>query len=557
MKLAILAMAAAAISAGQPFPIAGVLVDAQSGSPLNRGHVILTGGRSGEQSIVTGEDGRFAFEAPQGRYGLIAERRGSRQTFGNAGPSSGFGSAIITSPTQDTGHLVFRWFAPGAIFGRVVDDRGEPVENATVQVIRESIVVGRKRVAAFTYARTDDLGNYRIGPIAGGTYYLVASAEPWYVKQLSMLARMRAGEPGQPAPQDSTYAPSYYPNATDLRAAAPLILNPGAEAEVDFALRTVIGANVRAVCQNATPATTNAQPNPLPRNLGNGINSAQLNLQANLPPNNRCAGSVNLYLHAVGDVETLFNTTYTGASDLISGVPPGRYTVRYSGTGGSMRKIIDVTGGDVTVELAALRAPSVSGTVGFKNPGAKPRATMYLRLVNEATGAAIARAIEPDGSFSWQSVAPGLYRPQIGGADGFFISGIAARGADLKNGVIDVIDGASVLLQMVASDETGRLRGFVMDGDKPVPGTLVVLAPRAGSTDPYDYRGFQTELDGSFDFLNVRAGDYVLFTASRFDLEYANPEAVLPYLTGGKPIVIAPHGTYTENIPATIGAAQK
>jgi len=161
MKPAILAITVTAICAGQPFPIAGVLVDAQSGSPLNRAHVILTGGRSGEQSIVTGEDGRFLFEVPQGRYGLLAERRGSRQTFGNAGPSSGFGSAIITGPAQDTGHLVFRWFAPGAIFGRVVDDRGEPVENATVQLIRESIVVGRKRVAAFTYARTAGIPHTR------------------------------------------------------------------------------------------------------------------------------------------------------------------------------------------------------------------------------------------------------------------------------------------------------------------------------------------------------------------------------------------------------------
>jgi hypothetical protein len=544
MRLAILAIAAALTAAGQSFHVAGIVVDAQGGSPVNRAHLILSTSRTDERYAVTGEDGRFSFDVPKGKYGLIAERRGSRQTFGATGPSSTFGSAIITGPDQDTGHLVFRWHTPGAIFGRVVDDRGEAVENATVQLIRESISVGKKRVAAFTYTRTDDLGNYRIGPLGGGTYYLVATAEPWYVKQLSMFANVRRNnDPNQPTPPEPAYAPSYYQNVTDPRSAAPLILNPGAEAQVDFTLRTVTGANVHPVCLNANPEP--AQPSPLPNNRPNfGVSPVPI-------PPNRCQGTVNLYLHGIGDVETVFAATYSPLTGAISGVPPGRYSVRYSGNGGAMRKIVDISGGDVTVDLAALPQPSVSGTVAFKNPGTKPRATMYVRLVNDATGAAIARAIEPDGSFSWKSVAPGTYRPQITGTDGFYISNLVARGANSNQGVIDLIDGASVQLQLVASDETGRLKGFVMNGDKPVPEALVVLAPRAGSTDPYDYRGFQTELDGSFDFLNLRAGDYVLFAVERADLEYANPEAVKPYVNAGKPFRVEPHGVYAENVTVT------
>jgi len=182
---------------------------------------------------------------------------------------------------------------------------------------------------------------------------------------------------------------------------------------------------------------------------------------------------------------------------------------------------------------------------------------MYVRLLNEVTGAAIARPIQQDGSFTWTNVPAGRYRPQVTSADGIFISSITASGAELKNGIIDLAEGMSVQLRVVASDETGRLKGFVRNGDKPAPAVLVVLAPRGGSTDPYDYAAFQSDSDGSFDFVNVRAGEYVLFSVEQLDFEYAKSDAVRPYLVVGKPIRVAPHGTYSESISVTLAGSTK
>lgn len=268
---------------------------------------------------------------------------------------------------------------------------------------------------------------------------------------------------------------------------------------------------------------------------------------------------MSLYLQGIGGAETLQGSTFIhnspqeglNAPKIPAIVPPGRYSVRYVTPQGSMHKTVEVGTADVTVEVTPRPAPSIVGKVAFANP---PRSTVYLRLINEATGSAIARAVDRDGSFTWNSVGVARYRPLLGGTDGLFIAQIAVEGAANKDGVIDIVDGSVIKMNIAASDQTGRLKGFVKTGDRPVPAALVVLAPRVPSTDPHVYRGFQTESDGSFDFTNVPAGDYLLFAMDRVDLEYTNPEAVGPYLARAKPFRIEPHGVYTETISLSAGA---
>lgn len=201
--------------------------------------------------------------------------------------------------------------------------------------------------------------------------------------------------------------------------------------------------------------------------------------------------------------------------------------------------------------------PSVSGKVTFKHPEMKPRGTLIALLVNEATGGSSARVIEPDGSVTWTSVGVGRYRPEISGADGFFVSQVSAEGGTLEDGVLDVMDGASIRLNLIASDETGRVKGLVVNGNKPAPGVLVILAPRMASTDPYEYRGFQTESDGSFDMQKIRAGDYILFAVEDTDFEFANPDALRPFLSSGLAIHLAAHAEYTERVHLSAPVPQK
>jgi len=97
------------------------------------------------------------------------------------------------------------------------------------------------------------------------------------------------------------------------------------------------------------------------------------------------------------------------------------------------------------------------------------------------------------------------------------------------------------------------IRGAVMI----LMAAYLVLAPAGGSTDILRYRGFQTDSDGSFDFQNVPAGDYMLFATADTSVEYANPEVVRLFLTGAKAIHLEPHGTHSEKIPLSEASPEK
>ncbi len=84
--------------------------------------------------------------------------------------------------------------------------------------------------------------------------------------------------------------------------------------------------------------------------------------------------------------------------------------------------------------------------------------------------------------------------------------------------MIEIAPAAAVRLTIIASDEIRALKGFVMNGERPVAVVLVLLAPKKDSNYPREYRSFQTDSDVSFYYQNVRAGEYVLFATERLDL---------------------------------------
>ena len=475
--------------------------------PIPHARVTLTGSHNNDMAVVTLTDGAFSFDVPQDKYTLIANHGGWQHRFGMIGPSSGFGSAIVTGPDQDTAHLAFRWFRPGAIFGKVVDDRGDAVENALVQLVRETVVVGRKVTVVAGNARTDDLGNYRVGPIAGGIYYVGVTGSPWYSQQ----ARPFPGDTGD-AQLNVAYAPTYFPNSTDPQNASRLVLEAGGEVEANFTLRLVAGVTVHPLC-----AAEN------------------------------CSGTMSLYAVGVGGLEALVSTSHFLGDRPVLGVAPGHYIARIAGPGGTMRKVVDIGSGGATVEFSPQPAPKLTGQLQYKN-GAKPRASVYLRMLNADTNTSVGIPIAADGSFSYASVPIARLRPQVVGNAGLFISKMSATGAPLQDGAIEVQEGATVHLEIEASDESGRVRGLVKQDDKPAPAVLVVLVPRDNPADTDRYHGFQTESDGSYDFTVVPAGEYLLFTTDRVDLEYANPNIVRPYLASAKAVRVEPHEVCTADL---------
>jgi hypothetical protein len=516
MRILWLACAIAIPAAAQTCTIAGVVADVFRGRPLERAHVTLLGPKSAKTAVTTGADGRFSFDVPPGKYTLYAEHNGWRILFGNPEPAAGFGSAIIAGPGQETDRLTLRWYAPGAVFGRVVDEQGEAVRDATVQLIRDGVTTGRRRVLPAGTTKTDDRGEYRFGPVAAGAYYVAATGRPWQEVPGIAAAMRRAGGARQPA---SAYPPTYYPGATDSRDAAVLTVQSGSEIRADIPLRASAGATVKVRCP------------------GSGMEGED------------CQGAPTFSLHGIGGVELRTPEDYDYQTKSFSGVAPGRYTLHAIAPGKEAYKVVDVGPGEFAFDLTMQPPALISGSVTFENP-LPPRAREFISLVNETTGSGLAGEIAPDGTFRMY-MGGARFRVYLSGSVTLFVAQLSVDGAPVKDGLVDATQNTEVHLKIVGSDEMGRLKGFAMSGDQPAPAVLVVLAPAAGSSDPGDYRGYQTESDGSFDYATVPAGDYLLFAIDRLDLEYSNPGIIRPYLESATPVHIASHSVVDQRVAVT------
>jgi hypothetical protein len=518
MKHVLVFLLSAAACAGQSQPssytIAGQVTDSVSGRPLGRVRVVLAPAErptSELSSRITAEDGHFHFEVSKGKYNLRAERNGlAGQPYGAESIFSGFGVAIIAGPGQNTANLVFAVHPPSSLSGIVLDEAGEPVEDAIVQLMYVRVIAGRRSAFTLGWSRTNDLGEYRFGGLASGEYYLAVTGKPWYVSDPRSVSDGPA--PGKEIMRGA-FVPAFYPNTADPRAAAPIEVKPGQEAVASFALFTKPGFTLTIQCESCT----------------------------------RKAMRLDLISEGVLGTQSFHRTEYIYARSVMPAVSPGMYTVRISNqdTGNPIvaTATADLTSADAEVALTPREAARVSGQVTLENADPRLLSRMFITLRSEDFRTpSFSREIAPDGTFQVPVSWPGKFRLWITGVPGVFASRVTSEDSAFHNGVLTIGDTTSVKLNVVASGGMGRVKGFVRRNDVPASGVLVVLASAALPADPGLYLGFKTDSDGSFDFKNVRPGAYRLFTVSNTELEYANPEAIRPYLEAAKPLTIEMNG---------------
>ena len=491
---------AAGAQASAGYRVAGVVVNAASGQPVAGARVtIAPADRPSERvSAVSGEDGRFAFTGlPQGKYALAGQRRGFlAQTYGQ---QAGWPSAIVTGPGQDTESVVLRLSPPAAISGTVVDDAGDPVAQALVELFSSRIIAGRRQVTQDSFKRTDDTGAYRFSSLPAGSYHLVVSGVPWYAKFNETV--------GDAAPRSMTHAGygiRYYPNAGDPAAAEPLMLSAGQEAVANFTLLPVPTVSVRVHCEQ------------------HGDLTKQYTLiAAGLPGN-------PVQVRQGGGTGDLYN---------LWSIVPGHYALRAEATDGSRTwygaSEFDVGAADTDVSVTLLDAPTLSGRVVPESGGALPsQLTLVLR---DDAGHSHPLVASADGRFSIPAIPPGRYRVAFAGADDYYLEGWSVEGARRAGEMLDIPPGAAVRLTLSAARGIGRIAGTVYRDRQPLPGALVVLSPANRAT--------PSNSDGTFEFRGLPPGEYALFAveegADGADLEYANPAAIRPYLSGAKKVRVS------------------
>jgi len=463
-----------------------------------------------------GVSGLTAF-GPAGSF-LPDRPDGSRQRFGDYEGGPNFGTAIVTGPDLRTEDILFRLLAPSALHGRIVDQNGEPIESVMVQLFRTTIVWGRRTTYYSGYRNTNDLGEYRFGPLPPATYYLLVTGRPWYT----------ASTQGDDALALLTYLPVFYPATSDGRAASPIRLAPGSDFAADLTLITQPAS--RLTIAIATPedripkmprsAETMARP---------PVTFARIDVRMEGPDG------------AIG-WERVVNSSTRAELD---GIPPGPYRIRVSANDPAKplyaEESVKVAPGDNALEITLSPPPAVTGKLRMEGlDSAVPRGT-YVALDNTSENRYIRRAVAADGSFQFDNLPPGQYMPVLASsANALRLRGIAVNGVQVTDVWIDIHQPAQLELTAVAV--AGNISGLVYLGDEPQGSVLVLMVPKEKPLNPYGYQAYQTDSDGSFDFTGVTSGDYLLFAVRNgADFEYANPAVVKPFLAAATSVHLEMH----------------
>ena len=197
--------------------IRGQIVAADNGAPIRRAQVRVNAPDVRESRVATtDQQGRFEIkELPAGRYTMTASKGGfvSLQ-YGQRRPSES-GMPIELGDGQTIEKIAIALPRGSVLGGRITDEFGEPVANASVTAWRYGYVGGARRMTAAgqnSRDTTDDQGQFRLFGLPPGDYYVSAT--------------LRTGGPEvtDPMGELSGYAATYYPGTPNVAEAARITL---------------------------------------------------------------------------------------------------------------------------------------------------------------------------------------------------------------------------------------------------------------------------------------------------------------------------------------------
>jgi Carboxypeptidase regulatory-like domain len=412
--------------------VRGRVVAADSDAPVRKARVALTPeGAPPAEPIYTNAEGEFAFtNVAPGRYsltalksGYVVARFGARSQFDRT-------TSIAVAAGAAVDGLELRLVKSAVITGRIVDEMGEPIEQALISAGRIVRTDGRLRFRSIgVVANTDDLGEYRISGLAAGRYALAISATG-----------------GGMAPRRQQ---TFYPGTSSLTEAGTLTLRPGEVAgAIDFAVAPVIDAqHVRL-----TGYVTDAAGSPVAARLqvfssGNGVVASNT--------------SVTMQLPATGEFTLQ--------------VEPGSQTlIAQSAAGIAVMTVGPMTADVDGLRLVLSRGGRVSGRVVFNGAAPPARTAMLVGgwsadLEDVRTSTTMDRPvgatpIRPDGTFAIEDLV-GRRELRISNVPrGWTVTAILHNGRNLLNVPIDFKGGEDVSgVQIILTDQPTELTGLVVD----------------------------------------------------------------------------------------------
>ena len=522
---------AAQTKTDDPCAVSGQVSNAATGEPVRRALVSLrridmSPGVTNIQvtnTVTTDAAGRFAIAgiAP-GKYRLSAERSGFiTAQYGSRGPGKA-GNLLTLEPGQKSSDLAIRLTPHAVIAGHVLDEEGDPVASANVQVSRQQYMQGRKQIAQMNGTSTNDLGEYRLFGLVPGRYYVSATTRP---------------NPMLPQTEDE-YVTTFFPRTTDVAAAAPIDVGPGAQLrniDITLAKMHTVTVKGRVVNEVRPPASGETAP--------------RTNLNVML--------SVRNAMVAGGGFTRGASVTPQGTFEF-RGVTPGSYfvvaAINAPGKSITARTAIQVGGVNLEgISLTIRGGVPVSGHLRVEGETTQSIASVRLLLQPADLGGLMfgpmpTQQVKPDGSFQLDDVGADRYTVSLAGLpEGFYVKSVRSANLDVLAAGLEIAGISPAPLDVVLSPNAGQVAGTVLDSrtQKAAAMMMVVLVPQEKERREREafYQTATTDFSGQFTFKSVAPGEYRVYAWEEAEYgAWMDPDFMKPLESRGEAVSIQEGG---------------
>ena len=489
-------------------------MNAIGGNPLARARVTIVDAKNRQKAqwMITSDDGRFDFkQVSPGKYSLQGAKRGFIPAFYDE--HEGFSTAIVTGAGLDTEHLVLRLDPSAMLSGKILDELGEPVRQATVSLYRENRQVGVGRIIKFRVSVTDDQGGYEFSPLDAGSYFISATAKPWYALHTVSSGEASAGNLPSAVDQslDVAYAITYYGDATEPDDATPIPVRGGDRLQADIHLNPVPALHLLF---------------HVPLNGPNGFTMPMLQKPS-------FDGMEMIQSDGMQQVSPgVFEMT---------GVAPGRYSVRTPEAGrGAEANEVDITTNGQELDMStAQRASTVKATIQILGEETLPP-QIEVALRNRTMRIVAWQEMDTKGEVVFQDLAPGKYDVLAGSRPkAYSVARMSSESGVIAGHTLNVTAGASMAITLSLVGGTVNVEGFARRAGKATSGAMVVLLPRNPESNRELFRRDQSDQDGSFLLRSVIPGSYTIVAIENgWDLDWSRPGVIEHYAKQGQTITV-------------------
>jgi len=475
----------------------GRTVNSVTGEPVRKVDLRLMRREPGSNPASTTSDaeGRFLFENLEpGTYSFFAQRTGYlRQNYGATSPTAS-GTPLTLVPGQHLKDLEFKLIQQGVITGKVLDEEGEPMPRAFVNVMRQSSLGGRARTEGVSGDTANDVGEFRAANLSPGRYLVSANYSGGFFGPEAV--RPKTDEPEQ------SYVPTFYPSSTDPAGAVAVEVGPGQE---------VAGINITLRKDRVYRVSGQVM----------GLAAGQdKNMYLTMAPRRRDPATMYFGGGAGGRVKP------DGSFEILN-VQPGSYTLTAMVRADARpqpagRASVDVAGANVSgVVLNLSGAIQVTGVLRVEGEGPEKEKVSLSAIrvqLRPLDGVSYAGGMPPtvkeDGAFVIESVFPDRYSVSLFPMpESMYIKSLRLGTVDVIEKGLDLTNVSSIAaVEIVLSTKAATVEGFVREGDKPSPGKIIMLIPDPPRPEqPFLVKAGSSDQNGFYTIKGVAPGNYRLY----------------------------------------------